>query len=130
MPNPTVLIADDDTGLIRLLRTVLQPLGVDIRETYDAISALTLIQRAPPDLVILDINMPAGNGLSACEMLMTDKWLSRVPVIILTGQSDDATRDRCLKMGAHYVLKGPEAIAEVKGLVGSLLSIHQARATP
>lgn len=124
MPKPTILIADDDTGLIRLLRTILGPMGVEIRETYDAISALTLIQRATPDLIILDVNMPAGNGLSACEMLMTDKWLSRVPVIILTGQSDDATRDRCVKMGAHYVRKGPDAVAEVKALVGRLLLLQ------
>jgi CheY-like chemotaxis protein len=116
-----ILIADDDVGLIRLLRMSLEPLDVMIRETYDAISALTLIQREPPDIVILDIGMPGGNGLSACEMLASDRWLSRLPVIILTGRSEASVQDRCRQMGSHYVRKGPEAIAEVKRLVRQLL---------
>ncbi|MDB5324187.1 MAG: mtrA [Phycisphaerales bacterium] len=125
MTHHNILIADDDKGLIRLLRTVLQPLGVQIRETYDAVSALTLIHGAPPSLVILDVNMPSGNGLSACEMLATDTWLSRVPVIILTGDSSDTTLLRCQKMNAYYVHKGSDAVHEVKRLVCRLLSITE-----
>jgi CheY-like chemotaxis protein len=125
MNNLTILIADDDSKLIRLLRTVLEPLLVQIRETYDATSALAMIQRSPPNLVIFDISMPGGNGLSACEMLKTDKNMAQLPVIILSGRSDDATRDRCMQMGAHFVCKGPEALTEVKRLVISLLAINQ-----
>jgi CheY-like chemotaxis protein len=126
MSNRTILIADDDAGLIRLLRIVLEPLAIPIHETYDATSALTMIQRSPPSLVILDINMPGGNGLSACEMLKTDKNMARVPVIILSGRSDEATRNRCTQMGAHFVCKGTEALSEVKCLVVSLLALNQA----
>ena len=124
MDNRTILIADDDVDLIRLLRTGLKSLPVDIRETYDATSALSIIQRSPPSLVILDINMPGGNGLSACEMLKTDKHMASVPVIILSGRSDDATRDRCSQMGAHFVCKGPKAISELRAHVSSLLAIN------
>jgi DNA-binding response OmpR family regulator len=124
MDNRTILIADDDVDLIRLLRTGLKSLPVDIRETYDATSALTIVQRCPPSLIILDINMPGGNGLSACEMLKTDKHMASVPVIILSGRSDDATRDRCSQMGAHFVCKGPNAISELRAHVSSLLAIH------
>jgi CheY-like chemotaxis protein len=125
MTSHSILIADDDIGLIRILRTVLEPLGIQIRETYDATSALSLIQRSPPNLVILDITMPGGNGLSACEMLRTDKHMEHVPVIILSGRSDDATRSRCAQMRAHFVCKGPEALSEVKRMVVSLLAINQ-----
>jgi CheY-like chemotaxis protein len=125
MSDRTILIADDDAGLIRLLRMVLEPLAIPIHETYDATSALTMIQRSPPSLVILDINMPGGNGLSACEMLKSDKNMARVPVIILSGLSDEATRNRCKQMGAHFVCKGPEALSEVKRLVVSLLALNQ-----
>ena len=129
MSNRTILIADDDPALIRLLRTVLEPLAVQVRETYDATSALAMIQRSPPNLVILDINMPAGNGLSACEMLKTDKTMAGVPVIIFSGRSDDATRNRCSQLGAHFVCKGPEALSEVKRLVISLLAMNQVAST-
>jgi CheY-like chemotaxis protein len=127
--NQMILIADDDIGLIRLLRTVLEPLPVQIRETYDATSALTLIQRCPPGLVILDIKMPAGNGMSACEMIKTDQRMAHVPVIILSGLADDAARCRCVQMGAHFVSKGPDALFEVKRLVVKLLALNTSAAT-
>jgi two-component system, sensor histidine kinase and response regulator len=125
MNIPSILIADDDPDIVRLLRTVLEPLGAQIRETYDATSALAMIQRSPPSLVIFDIAMPGGNGLSACEMLKTDKSMAHVPVIILSWRSDDATLNRCKEMGAHFVCKGPEALSEVKRLVDNLLGTNQ-----
>jgi DNA-binding response OmpR family regulator len=128
MTDPTILIADDDMGLVRLLRLSLESLGVKILQAHDAMYALTVIHKSPPDLVVLDVNMPAGSGLSVCEMLASDRRLSRLPVIILTGDSSEATLARCKKMRAHRVLKGPHAIKEVRGLVCRLLSINDADA--
>ena len=126
MSDRTILIADDDLGLIRLLKVCLQPLNVKFQEAHDAMYALTVIHKSSPDLAIFDVNMPAGNGLSACEMLASDARLSRIPVIILTGDSSDATMMRCQRMQAHYVRKGPDAVNEVKRLVCRLLAISDA----
>jgi two-component system KDP operon response regulator KdpE len=126
MPDRKILIADDDVGLVRLLRTSLETLGVKILQAHDAMYALTVIHNSPPDLVVMDVTMPAGNGLSACEMLASDARLRRLPVIILTGDSSDATLARCQKMRAHRVLKGSQAIEEVRALVCRLLSIQDA----
>ena len=65
MTDPTILIADDDMGLVRLLRLSLESLGVKILQAHDAMYALTVIHKSPPDLVVLDVNMPAGSGLSS-----------------------------------------------------------------
>ena len=113
MSNHTILIADDDSGMIRLLRTILEPLAVRVRETYDATSALTIIHQSPPSLVIFDISMPGGNGISACEMLKSDKNTARMPVIILSGRSDDATRNRCTEMEAHLSAKAPKRLPKL-----------------
>jgi CheY-like chemotaxis protein len=128
MSEHTILIADDDTGLIRLLRLALGPLNLEIQEAHDAMFALTMIHKSPPDLVILDINMPAGNGLSACEMLASDARLSKIPVIILSGDSSESTLMRCQRMRAHYVRKGPDAVNDVKHLLCGLLSLSDAGA--
>jgi CheY-like chemotaxis protein len=121
MLERTIMIADDDIALARLLNLSLRSLGVKIQEVHDAMHALTLIHHSPPDLVILDVMMPAGNGLSACEMLATDTRLCRVPVIILTSDSSDATLARCEEMRAHYVYKGPDVLSEIRRLVCQLL---------
>jgi CheY-like chemotaxis protein len=121
MLERTIMIADDDIALARLLNLSLRPLGVKIQEVHDAMHALTLIHHSPPDLVIMDVIMPAGNGLSACEMLATDGRLWRVPVIILTGDSSGATLARCQEMRAHYVHKSPDVLVEIRQLVCQLL---------
>ena len=121
MLQRTIMIADDDIALARLLSLSLRPLGAKIQEVHDAMHALTLIHQSPPDLVIMDVIMTAGNGLSACEMLSTDARLWRVPVIILTGDSSGATLARCQEMRAHYLHKGPNVLGEIKQLVCQLL---------
>ena len=101
-----ILIADDDVGLIRLLAIPLERIGLKILEAHDAMYALNIIHKTPPDLVILDVNMPAGNGLSPCEMLGSDPRFSRLPVVILTGDSSDATMMRCQKMRGITFARG------------------------
>jgi CheY-like chemotaxis protein len=123
MLEPTIVIAEDDIALARLLNLSLRALGVNIEEVHDAMHALTLIHQSPPDLVIMDVTMPGGNGLSACEMLATR--LCRVPVIILTGDASDPTLARCQEMRAHYVHKGPDVLSDIRRLVCQLLpSLH------
>jgi len=124
MHEPTVLIADDDMAMIRLLRTILEPMGVTVQEAHNAVAALVMINRAPPELIILDVNMPSGNGLSVCEMLATDARLSSLPVIILSGEDGDRIRMRCQSMRARYVKKGPEAMEQVRQLVSQTLSLN------
>jgi len=81
-----------------------------------------------PDLMILDINMPAGNGLSVCEMLATDPGSSAIPVIILTGRNDPDTIRRCHDMLAYYVLKCPDVWRRVEPVVFELMDIEPVHA--
>jgi len=124
MRGPTTLIADDDLKMIRLLRTALEPMGVEVEEAHNAVSALVMINRSPPDLVILDVNMPTGSGLSVCEMLSSDSRLAHFPVAILTSDSDDRTRLRCQSMRARYIQKDADAIEQVKHFAAQTLSLN------
>ena len=120
-----VLIADDDAGMLRLLTRRLDALDVEVIEAHDALSALVLANEVTPDLIILDIDMPGGSGLSASEMLASEPSLSRVPVIILTGKSDDSTLFRCRSVGARYICKGADAVDQVMSTVGGLLCVGE-----
>jgi len=123
MRTTKVLVADDDAAMRGLLARVLDELDVEVIEARDAMSALIMAHEAPPDLIILDISMPGGNGLSACEMLATEPSMAQVPVIILTGKSDDTTLFRCQLLKAHYIRKGADAIDEVRSTVRRLLAV-------
>lgn len=124
MRTKSVLIADDDAMLVRVLTVRCRHLGLEVRQASDAMHALVMIHKDPPDLIIMDVSMPAGDGLSACRMLASDSRLQEVPVIILTGRSDEQIREQVGAMGAHYVLKSPDCWQEIKPLVNRLLKLE------
>ena len=124
MRTKSVLIADDDAMLVRVLTVRCRHLGLEVRQASDAMQALVMIHKDPPDLIIMDVSMPAGDGLSACKMLASDSRLQEIPVIILTGRSDEQIREQVGGMGAHYVLKSPDCWQEIKPLLSRLLNLE------
>lgn len=125
MKQMEVLIADDDQSLCRVFTVRCQQMGLKVRTAHDAMHALILIHKHVPDLIIMDISMPAGDGLSACEMLANDPRLSSIPVIILSGSSQPQDIQRCQELGAHYVLKQPHCWPEMKTKICGLLDISE-----
>jgi CheY-like chemotaxis protein len=123
MRTTKVLIADDDAAVRGLLARALDELDIDVIEARDAVGALVMAHETPPDLIILDVSMPGGNGLSACEMLASEPSMANVPVIILTGKSDDTTLFRCQILKAHYIRKGADALDEVRSAVRRMLCV-------
>lgn len=128
MKPKRVLIADDDPLFARVLAMRCRFLGLEVRTCPDAMFALTLIHKEPLDLVILDVTMPAGNGLAVCEMMATDQRLSKIPVIIVTGSSDEKTKYRCRALRARYFQKDPSVWDQMKPVVCKLLGIDPAEA--
>ena len=112
----TCPIADDDFDLAQLLSMRCRQLGLEVFRSPDALHALIGAHRIEPDLALLDVNMPSGNGLSVCEMLSGDRKLANVPVIIVTGSPDAAVRQRCQELGAKVGLQG----TAIMGTVGAI----------
>jgi DNA-binding response OmpR family regulator len=102
----TILIADDDGDLVQMLALRCAEMGFHVFRSPDAMHALLGVNRIRPDLVMLDVNMPGGNGLSVCEMLAGDESLAKIPVIIMSGTSNEETVRRCRTLHAEYVAKG------------------------
>jgi CheY-like chemotaxis protein len=129
MTTRRVLIADDDAPLVNLMKFRCRSLGLVVQTAHNAMIALTLIHKDPPDLILLDISMPGGNGLAVCEMLATDRRLSKIPVIILTGKSDEETVGRCRASKAHYMWKSMDVWDRLKPMICGLLAIQPTEPT-
>jgi DNA-binding response OmpR family regulator len=125
-----VLLADDDRDLVQALAARCLGLGLQVIVAYDAMTALMQINRQRPDVVCLDVNMPAGNGLCVCEMLAGNEELSAVPVIIVTGRTDEETVRRCHDMGAYYVLKSSDVWPRVEPLLREILGLAPPQPSP
>ena len=90
-----------------VIRMTLEPLTHDIHEVGDGVEALNLARAEPPDLVILDIEMPLIDGHEVCRKLKADAATCDIPVIFVTAQNDEAAETRGLNAGAVDFIAKP-----------------------
>ena len=125
-----VLIADDDAELVNALTMRCRTLGLDVKTAYNAQEALNCVHEFQPDLICLDLKMPAGNGLAVCEMLMSGEPSSIVPIILMTGETDDETVRRCHNLCVYYIQKCPDLWARIEPLLCELMDVSLPPITP
>lgn len=116
----TILLADDDAQMRRLLRSVLEREGFKVIEAVDGLETLEAIDTQPIDLVLLDHDMPRLTGLGVLEELRAQMATSGLPVIMLTARTDD-TESQALDLGAQDYLTKPvqprSLVARVKAVL-------------
>ncbi|MET0238262.1 MAG: ATP-binding protein [Sphingobium sp.] len=117
-----ILVADDDSAHLDLMRDLLTPIGFDLEFAADGESAVEAYRRAPPDLVIMDIAMPVLNGWDAARRIRSD-FGEDVPILMVSANVHDFQRRR-LPDDPHddYVLK-PYEISVLLDRIGLLLEL-------
>jgi two-component system, OmpR family, KDP operon response regulator KdpE len=117
MSSYTVLLVDDDTGILNFLKIKLKTCGYDCITALSGSEALEKIHLRSPDMIVLDLIMPGMSGLSMLKELRT---FSKVPVIILSAKGSDTDKIEGLKLGADDYLSKPfspgELIARIEAL--------------
>ncbi len=113
MPNPRILVVDDDAWILRMVTTVLGKRGYDIITADDGEDALRVIQEGAPDLVITDVMMPRMDGWAFVKKLRTTRQHAFIPVIFLTALSSDEDRIRGFRLGADDYLPKPFRFEEL-----------------
>lgn len=101
-----VLVVDDEPSVRMICRFNLLAAGIDVREAVDGREALALVREDVPDLVLLDVMMPALDGWDVARELRSDPRTRDVPVVFLTARAEAADRQQAAELGAvGYVLK-------------------------
>jgi DNA-binding response OmpR family regulator len=118
----TILTADDDPQLLRLMTRNLQLEGYDVLPASDGQQALEEIERNTPDLVLLDVMMPKMDGFSVCHRV---REFSSVPIIIVTARGQDQDKVRGLDLGADDYLTKPFSVDELLARVRAVLRRSQ-----
>lgn len=108
VPRGKVLIVDDELSNVRVLKRYLTGAGyADILTTTDSSTAMQLIEREKPDLLLLDIMMPEVSGIDILRMLREHQRYHRLPVLVVTANTDLLTKRTCLELGATDFLHKP-----------------------
>ena len=118
-----VLIADDNTANLRILRTRLAADGYDIVTAGDGAEALAVARDAEPDLILLDIMMPKVDGIEVCRQLKAAQGSGFTPIILVTAMTDAKDIVAGLEAGADEYLTKPVDHAALSARVRSMLRI-------
>ena len=94
-----ILIVDDEKVWLKMLAMLLEHEGYQLEVAFDAIQATTQAVRLKPDLILLDIMMPAGGGLAALKNIRTNLRTFSIPVIVLTAKGDKETKEIVEELG-------------------------------
>ncbi|HET9837139.1 MAG TPA: response regulator [Candidatus Angelobacter sp.] len=116
-----ILIAEDKATSRELLRTVLQQQGYSVDEAEDGEEALRKITENPPDLILMDLQMPARNGYEVVSELRKDPRLAGVPIVAVTASAMQGDREKVLAAGFTSYLTKPLSLVQLRQEVTRLL---------
>ena len=117
-PAPVILIVEDDMGLARFNARILKRRGYAVIVANSAASARRAVTDKNPDLLIMDVTLPDGDGRSLCEEF---RQFTDAPVLFLTGLSETADKLKGFDSGGDYYLTKPYDLNEMTAVVGSML---------
>ncbi len=108
-----ILIVDDEPQIAMLLNARLRANGYEVLAAYDAIQGFRLAVQHTPDLILLDLRMPAGGGAGMFENLKNNLQTALIPVIFITAFANEEVEKACRESGAADVIRKPFETDEV-----------------
>jgi len=123
--KPTVLIVDDEAGVVDVMGAILSNHGFFAESACDGVEGLEKAREVSPDLVLLDVSMPRMDGLETCRRLKSDSTTMAIPVVMFTSSKDRESRLSALKAGANDFLSKPVDGTELIVRVNNLLKVKK-----
>lgn len=106
MPNKKVLVIEDNPLNMKLIRGLLQLGNFDMLEAVDAESGIELARKIRPDLILMDIQLPGMDGLSATRIIRNDSSLKEVPIVAVTSYAMQGDEQKAKSAGCSgYIVK-------------------------
>jgi DNA-binding response OmpR family regulator len=129
LSDKKILIIDDDQHLLLGLTARLKHNGYGVITSMDAVSAIAVARRALPDLIILDLGLPAGDGFLVLERMRGLPDLSAIPVIVLSARDPAQNKQRALDDGAIAFFQKPpenhEFLSCIRQALGETVALSQ-----
>lgn len=127
MGQPKILMIDDDPDLRLALKIRLEANHYDTVEASDGYAAMSVAQKEHPNLIILDLGLPAGDGFVVLKRLQNSDALSSIPVIILTGRDPQSNEEKTLQAGATAFFQKPADNGELLAVIRATLGVASRR---
>jgi two-component system KDP operon response regulator KdpE len=132
MSNPgdkKILIVEDDADVSLGYQILLRAHQYDTILAADSSAAVSEAHKHQPDLIILDLGLPAGDGFVVLDRLRANTYLSVIPVIVVSGRDARANKDRALEAGAKAFVQKPWNDTELLALIGEFAGRPRSRSS-
>ena len=116
-----ILVVDDDPSIVKVVRGYLEQSGYQVLSAADGETALHMLRRERPDLLVLDLMLPKRDGREITRLVRADQTLAALPIIMLTARVEDTDKIVGLELGADDYITKPFNAHEVVARVNALL---------
>jgi signal transduction histidine kinase len=124
---PSILIADDSPSHLQLLSDMLKQHGYKPRPVSSGALVLQTAQASPPDLILLDVNMPGTNGYDVCRQIKDSPNLQQIPILFISGLNQPMDKVQGFQAGGVDYITKPFQFEEVAARVGAHIEISRQR---
>src|SRR5215213_5691403 len=121
----SILVVDDTPANLQVLAGMLKDRGYKVRPVPSGKLALAAARRNPPDLILLDINMPEMNGYEVCEHLKADEKLKGIPIIFISALTEPLDKVKAFAIGGVDYLTKPFQMEELHARVETHLKLRR-----
>lgn len=121
MSNKKILVVEDDADVRLGYRVLLRAHNYDTSFAADSVAAVSEARKQQPDLIILDLGLPAGDGFIVLDRFRNNTQLGMIPVVVVSARDPHQNKQRALKAGARAYLQKPWNDDELIGTIRSLL---------
>jgi len=118
-----ILIVDDTPAVVRLLSERLKHEGYEIYSANDGLLGIKRAKEVNPDVILLDLQMPAGGGVHTFEKLKASVYTSAIPVIFITGIQQKEVKQLIMEMGADGFIPKPINFSELLKMLNKLIIV-------
>ncbi len=117
-----ILVVDDEPQIVRLLSQRLKVNGYETYAANDSYQCIKMTKEVKPDLILLDMKMPAGGGIQAFNTLKSSIYTASIPVIFITAYPGEEIKKQVKELGADGFFSKPfnsvELLSKIKELIG------------
>jgi len=125
---PTILCIDDDPEVSGAIERRLSRYDVQLIRAYHGMHGFAEALAHKPDVIVMDLAMPSGDGATILECLRRNQQTAAIPVIVLTGMRDRRLRQRLLNLGANQFLRKPILLDELTHELGRFVALREREA--
>lgn len=112
-----ILVIDDDTSITELIQAILSKDGYEVEAAHNGVDGLAMAKEIKPDLIFMDIVMPDMDGYETTQEIKKIDYLQHVPVVFLSGYSENEDGGRSFEMGGASFIRKPFTIQQIRDFV-------------